>query len=74
MKVGLKRKLFEDLEPLEMRPFEYDLIKGLKISEQIAYKKKYFQEKTEVDQENLRRLLLREKMKSNDSNKMNQLI
>ena len=42
MKVGLKSKLFEDLEPLEMRPFEYDLIKGLKISEQIAYKKKYF--------------------------------
>ena len=57
-----------------MRPFEYDLIKGLKISEQIAYKKKYFEEKTEIDTENQRRLLMREKMKSNDSNQMNKLI
>jgi hypothetical protein len=59
-----KRQDIQDLEAVEMRPFDHKLVKSLKIKDQIAYTKAYNEEKALIDREN--RLKFREREKLQD--------
>jgi hypothetical protein len=50
----------QDLEPIEIKPFDFKSIQGLNFHDQVIQRNKYYEERKLLEEENRRRFLLKE--------------